>query len=373
MSVKVDLITKTGAEGVGAQLKSNGKQLGHYRPFLAVNEETGNEEIFLSLHMGGDKADVKNWKTVPAPANYAATLRYDEWKHFDEVLQMVNRERLTGIGDLVSMGLTYNLANPMGTSVLQYEEITDGMETTISMDGIQRSKNDRPEYTTKYLPIPIISGDFEVSERELSASRNMGNPLDTTKIEQLTRRIHERLDNMLFTNTTYAKGGGVIYSYVNHPDRNQQTLTLAWDNTSKTPAQILADVKAMKQKLVNDKFFGPYVLYIPSAWEIVLDGDYVNSVAGTQTNGTSDTIRERIMKLANIKGIKIADNLPADNAVMVNMTKDVVRLVNGFAPQTVQWKAEGGMVTNFKVMTIQVPQIRSTNGGEQCGVCHLSA
>lgn len=372
MSIQVDLITKGGAEGVGAQLQSKGKQLGHFRPFLAVNEE-GKEGIYLTLHMGGDKKDPKNWKTVEAPANYAATLRYDEWKHFDDVLQMVNRERLTGIGDLVSMGLTYNLTNPMGTSVLQYEELTDGMEATISMDGVARGKNDRPEYTTKYLPIPIISGDFEVSERELSASRDMGNPLDTTKIEQLTRRINEKLDKMLFTNTTYSKGGGVIYSYINHPDRNQQTLTLAWDDATKTPSQILADVKAMKQKLVDDHFYGPYMLYIPSAWEIVLDGDYYNDKDGTVQNATSDTIRDRILKLANIKDIKVADNLPANNAVMVNMTSDVVRLVNGFAPQTVQWQTEGGMVTNFKVMTIQVPQIRSTNGGEQCGVCHLSA
>jgi len=49
------------------------------------------------------------------------------------------------------------------------------------------------------------------------------------------------------------------------------------------------------------------------------------------------------------------DRLPDDKVVMVQMSTDTVRLVNGMGIQNVQWSSEGNMVNNYKVMTIQVP------------------
>jgi hypothetical protein len=53
------------------------------------------------------------------------------------------------------------------------------------------------------------------------------------------------------------------------------------------------------------------------------------------------------------------------------MTSDVVRIVQGMALQNVEWATEGGMISKFKVMTIQVPQIRSDQNGKT-GIVHLS-
>jgi hypothetical protein len=53
------------------------------------------------------------------------------------------------------------------------------------------------------------------------------------------------------------------------------------------------------------------------------------------------------------------------------MTPDVVRAINGLDLTTVQWESVGGMRLNFKVMAIQVPQIRSTYAG-RCGICHAT-
>ena len=54
------------------------------------------------------------------------------------------------------------------------------------------------------------------------------------------------------------------------------------------------------------------------------------------------------------------------------MTPDVVRLVQGMGLQNIQWQTEGNFVNKFKVMTIQVPQIRSDRNGKT-GIVHLSA
>ena len=56
---------------------------------------------------------------------------------------------------------------------------------------------------------------------------------------------------------------------------------------------------------------------------------------------------------------------------MVQLTSDVVRLVRGMPIQNVQWTEEGQFVTKYKVMTIQVPQIRSDQEGKT-GLIHIS-
>jgi len=365
METQVDLISKEGATGqLATYIQNNKLQVGNMRPFIG---EDG--KAYMTVYTGGDKKDVQNYATVQANS---ATLRRDEWKQLDDVVQMIQLERLVGIGDLEAKGLVYNLANPMGTTVLEYSEMTSEMTVEMSMDGVARAQNDRPGYTPKYLPIPIIHGDYEINARELATSRNMGNGLDTTKAEDVARAINVHLEKLLFTSTTYTKGGGSIYSYLTQPDRNLQTLSLAWDNASKTAAQILAEVIAMKAKMIADKFYGPYYIYIPTAYETVMDKDYINSLAGTQTNATNDTIRERILKIENIEAVKVVDSLTANNVIMVQLTSNVVRLVKGFGLQNVEWKSEGNMITNYKVMTIQVPQIRSSASG-QCGIVHLSA
>ncbi|HDY87127.1 MAG TPA: hypothetical protein ENH82_03305 [bacterium] len=238
------------------------------------------------------------------------------------------------------------------------------------MDGVTRAVGDRPAFQHNYLPIPIIHVDYEINARVLAASRSLGNPLDTTTAERAARKVSEKLEEMLFTDTTYAfgetdsRGRNSIYSYVNHPDNNDVTLSTDWDASSKSAADLLNDVINMKQASINAFHYGPWMLYIPTGYETVLDQDYDVTTPGT-------TIRERILKIAGIDGIKVIDKLAANNVLLVQMTSDVVRLIRGMGIQSVQWDTEGKFITKYKVLTIQVPQIRSDQEGN-CGVVHLA-
>lgn len=269
---------------------------------------------------------------------------------------------MVGINDLVNRGLTYNLNNPMASTVLELEKMDDPGEAQMDMDGINRGSNARPRSSLAYLPIPIIHSDFQFNSRVLAASRTRGDPLDTTQSENASRRVAEYLENLLFTDTQYSFGTGTIYSYLNHEDRIEYTIT-SWTDSSKTGEDIVADANGIKQNLIDNQFFGPYVMYIPTGYETVLDEDYVTNYP--------KTIRQRILEINNIDDIKVADHLPADTVVMVQMTSNVVRLVDGMANTSVQWESEGGMALNFKVMSIRVPQIRSDINGS-CGVVHAS-
>lgn len=360
MDVNMDFLVQGASQGdVASALQRNGRlDPAMLRPYVGND---GSSYITI-CKAGADPMDPASYEAIRV--NTGATLRREEWNLLDTAVINVARHRLGGIADLEANGLVYNLGNAMGTTVLEYHDVSDAFEAELTMDGVTRSMGDRINYGAKYLPIPIIHVDYEINARVLAASRSLGNALDTTQAEVAARKVLEKLEKMLFTDETYAFGGGTIYSYVNRPGRNPVTLGTAWDASGVTGANIIAKVLEMKQASINAYHYGPWMLYIPTAYETVLDSDYDATTPGT-------TIRERIMKIEGIKGIKVIDTLAANNVLLVQMTPDVVRLVKGMAIQNVEWNTEGRFINKYKVMTIQVPQVRADYNG-RCGVTHAA-
>lgn len=367
---RVDLMGN-GQSDIANYFGATGKtDFGTKRPFLYQDTKTGNWGAYISVYKGGDPKKITSYQNVPININ-AATLRRDEWKALDEAVINVARERLVGIADLEANNLVYNLNNAMGTTVFEWHDAGDTMEADMTMDGVTRSRGGRTVFQHNYLPIPIIHSDYEINARALSASRSLGNPLDTYAAENAARRIAEKLEDMLFTDTTYsygetdARSRNTIYSYVNFPDKNDIVLSVNWDDSSKTGAEIIADVLSMKQASIDDYHWGPWKLYIPTAYETVLDSDYDTTTPGT-------TIRERILKISGISGITVVDRLSANNVLLVEMKSDTIRLIKGMAMTNLQADTEFGFVNKYKVLTIQVPQIRSDSNG-RCGIVHLAS
>ncbi len=374
MDTHVDIIQNGQSSGqVASELMSMSRSdIGLMRPWVNPKDN----KTYLTVFKGGDPSKPENYKSVLA-SNLGfqtnGTLRRDEWKQLDEAVMRIAEYRLTGYDDLVSRGLVYNLGNGIGSTVLEWHDVGDALTAEVTMDGVTRAQNDRPKFQTNYLPLPLIHVDYEINLRALETSRNMGNGIDVTLAERAARRVAETLENMLFTDWDYGYGElddrsrNKIYSYVNFPDRIPVTLATygSWsDNSATTGADILNSVLAMKQASINNYFYGPWTIYIPTAYETRLDNDYDTTTPGT-------TIRERIMKVAGIEKIAVIDTLATDNVLMVQMTSDVVRLVRGLGMQNVQWDTEGRWVSKYKVVTLQVPQIRSDQNGKT-GIVHMS-
>jgi len=368
MEPKVDMIFNGQAQGaVASQLLAMGRlDVGMMKPWISDVDK----KPYITVYKGGDPANENSYETIQANT---ATLRRDEWKALDEAILGIAETRLGGVADLEARGLVYNLNNGLGTTVFEWHDMSDALEADVTMDGVTRANNDRVVFQTNYLPLPLIHVDYEINTRVLAASRNLGNPLDTTLAQRAARKVLEKIETMLFTNDPHAWGTkddrtrNTIYGYINHPDRNPVTLSVGWDDSAKTARAILDEVINMKQQAINDHFYGPYMLYIPTAYETVLDEDYED----TGTTSTGMTIRERIKKISGILDVKVVDTLTADNVVLVQMTSDVVRLVKGLPLQNVEWQAEGKFINKYKVMTIQVPQVRS-DADKRCGIVHLA-
>ena len=344
-----------GSGPVSQKLIASGMNMNVLKPWVGTNGKS-----YISMMVNG--------KPTAIQISNVATLRKDEWIQLDTAVLFAAQQRLVGVKDLYARNLVLRLGNGLATTVLQYEDLNEFTAAEMTMDAITRTKKDRPEFDLKSLPLPFVHKDFSINMRTLAASRAAagagGSALDTTAAMQSSRVVSEMVENMLFNGaSSYSFGGGTIYGYIDHPQNNDVTLTVNWDDAAKTGELILDDVRSMKQASIDAMHYGPWVLYVPTAYETVLDDDF---------KANSDkTIRQRILEIQGIQAVTVIDKLPANTVLLVQMDIDTVRMVEGMAMTTVEWQEGGGFATNYKVMTIMVPQIRADQNGN-CGVTVLS-
>lgn len=326
------------------------------RPF--VDPKTGESYILKA------NADGKYGKFR---INATALLQYDEWKDIDRTVVEAAVRRLRGIADLRSRGLEHNLGS-IGATISLWDRQSDMTGAELSMDARKRGEKDTPAYKTAQVPVPIVHKDFEVELRRLTASRLYGQGIDVEAAEIAGRLVAEKSESMLFLGDTSVQAeGSTIYGYTTHPDRNQVDMDNAWNTlTPDQNAEILVDVMAMQQASRAARHYGPWVLYVPAAYEAKLDEDYRPS-----TSSDTRTVRERILALSGIEDVIVADFLTGNNVVLVSLTKDVVDLAVAQDITTVQWTNNGGMSEEFKVMAVWVPRLKSDFDGRS-GITHLT-
>lgn len=326
------------------------------RTFLKSAGRWATEQLVKSLKAG-------KGLTINA-LRTADTLLKDEWIAYDTAVVEEGKIRLRGIADLVSQGLTQTIPNGLGKTLFQYETITDMEDAIVSMTGVVRSENDRPDMGIAGVPLPITHKDFNIDLRHLEASRQRGEGLDVTSARIAGRKCSEKAEEMLFIGGPKFAGFS-IYGYTTHPSRNTTGFGTNgnWAAAAKTGADILADVQSMLAIAAGDRFYGPFVLYVDGTSKLNLTDDF-------KTTGDKST-RERLLELDEIVDIRSSDKLPANNVVLVQMSPEVVTLLIGEELQTVQWDLSGGFEVAFKALQIMVPLLRADPAGRS-GIVHMS-
>lgn len=349
---------------------------------------------------------------IMLPVFNATTLRKEEWIELDRTVLLEARFRMRAFSDLAQAN-SFGGFNGMNKLILEHETMNDPGEAIVDMDGLTPGRSDAPKFQLEGLPLPITHSDFWFPARQLGISRNTGTPLDTTMGEASGRRIAESLERVTIgVETGVAYGGNStqvggygrtsqVYGYLNFPQRlTSVTGYIPTGNgragTGWVPADTLKDVLAMLAAIRLNKFFGPFYLYHSNDWDPYLDLDYI--LTGGATVATQ-TLRKRLMAIGKedsamgpnestsagnvILGVRRLDFLTATalastdaayptgaypfRMILVQMTKDVCRAVNGMDITTIQWESVGGMRVNFKTMCIQVPQLRASQAGK-CGI-----
>jgi len=291
-------------------------------------------------------------------------LRKEEWLLFDRAVIAVARPRLVAVGDLVTRGLTMPIANAMGITVVQHETSSDMSPAEINMTGLAESQRDRVEFSPVNTPLPIIHKDFQLSLRNITSGRRLGQPLDTTMAGIAARKVADAMEDMVFNGAVITAGGGTIYGYKNHPSRNTGSTTTDWDLGTTTGEVILTDLLAMIAKAVADNMYGSYVVYVSTGTYVRLLDDF---------KAASDkSIISRMLETPQIAAIRPTTRITTGaEVILVTMQADTVDWLDGMMPTTIMWETIGGMMINFKVLAIGAVRTKADHEGRS-GIVHYT-
>ena len=304
-------------------------------------------------------------------------LRKEEWVHYDRTIVDVARARMASVGDLLARGLRYPLANALGTTVIEWERMSDMSPAQIDMSGVTPAERDRVAFDLTSIPVPITHKEFEINIRVLEASRRTGQPLDTTQAAISARKLSEMNEQVLFDG--HVLGGGrstvnQIYGFRTYPDRNVAALSFDWSaiGVDNYGEKLIRDILNLIAEAKKDYFYGPFQLYIPEEVFTLWGDDY--------KAGSDKSIMMRVLEIAGIESIMPTHHLSVSpdgstagtEVLLVQMSQDVVEMVDGMQPTPVQWDSMGGLKMHFKIMSILLPRFKS-DMGDRCGIVHATS
>lgn len=299
----------------------------------------------------------------------------------DKAVVSVGLERLQFVDDLLSRGLVYDLPDALSVTQLEWDQESKVGGAVRVMSPSHRQENQLTDRKHNRLPIYITMDGFSLDIRTLKMSERVGQPLDTSIVKQSTRRVNEGIEDAAINGATTADGqlmqvaGFTAPGLLNAPNASTGNTTTDWATTGTIGTQgpaAIADILAGIAVLQANKKFGPYNLYLGTKAGNVINNDFkVN---------TTDTIRGRL-EMIDAGGskiqIRVADRMPVGTVsgqvqfALVQMTDDVVQMVNGQSPTVIPWTSLDGFTLHWLVMAIMVQRIRSDydgNSGVYLGV-----
>lgn len=355
--METDFVLNNAASGsIASQLLASNFDPNVLRPFVGsdgrsyINRQTGVDDNGQPI--------VQSLVT-----NAGATLRKDEWEAIDDAVVKAARKRLKIVNWLRGSGLSTNLTNGFGKTVLQYERQSDISDARISMDGLTPGDSDRPVYDLVNLPLPIIHKEVSMSSRQLATSRNGNTPLDTSMLELAAIKVAEEAEKLhLGTYGTYTFGGATLYGLINFPSRITGSATDPAGG-SWTPSATYNDVLAMIAAGYDKFRYGPFKLWYSTG--------YLQYMMRQFSLYDPTPLERAIANIPQISSVEVCDYLTGKQLLLVQEDSNTVRTVIGMDIQTVQWQERGGLLEKFRVMAMMVPQMK-VDQASNSGVIHYT-
>jgi len=275
----------------------------------------------------------------------------------DRAVVSVGLQRLVVAADVMAAGLTYPLTDPLSVTQLEWESISKTGGAQRTMNPSARGEFQLPNRSINRLPIYLTTDDFSLGIRTLKMSQRVGQPLDTTLVEQATRRVNEAIEDAMINGSGLVVGGYGAPGILNAPNANTYDITVNW-NAGATGDQIRVDTMAMISLLQADLKFGPYNLYVGTAYGNALTADF-------KANGDKSIIARLQEIQAGGRGlqIKVADQMPTTTVALIQMTSDTIEMVVGQPPTVIPWTSLDGFTLFWLVMAIMVQRVRSDYDG----------
>lgn len=332
---------------------------------MRANIDLGEDPVSGAFGLGMDYFMTNEQDRKKIRAN-RTTLQKDEWEQLSSTMISQYRRDAYAVQHLRNAGLTRSLS--LATKIDLWQNRTGITDPEISMDGESRSDEDQITYDFDGVPIPILHKDFRIGQRDLQSSRNLGNDLQTDTAADATEVVTKGLDDLVFNGWEAqvgdAKGNAFeLYGYRTHPDRNQYSGS-DWSTADNIRDDIVGILDTLDQE---NRDAGDFTFYLaPQQWR------EFRSAVDPDGDG-NNTVRRRVMNEFDqeIGDVHRAHDLPDGEAVVVDMSPDVVELGVAEDVQMIEWQSGSGMTNHFKVMAAMAPEIKSDRDGRS-GIVHAT-
>lgn len=289
----------------------------------------------------------------------------DAQAYIDKVVIKVNRQRMTFVNLLINRGLTISLPNPLSWTQYEWFGQTYNANADRVMDPRSRTENFAPGLLPNRLPIYCTTSGFQLGIRDLEVSRRTGLPLDTIGVEASMRAVNENIEDAALNGTTAIDGQALTVAGFSAPGllnaTNASTFTYTTADWTTVPngANVVAAILGGIKKLTDNFFPGPFAVLVGTTIAQGLQNDY-SALKGDQT------IWQRLQALEvgsdegkNLEIVHVP-RLPAGKVVIVQMTPDVIALVDGQRPTAIPWTSLDGLTIHNLILGIMVPLVRFT-------------
>ena len=204
-----------------------------------------------------------------------------------------------------------------------------------------------------------------MSIRHLEASRRgSGVGLDVTQATVATRKVQDKVDDLIFNGETKKLGASQqIWGFTNKPERVQKTATELGGGDFATGTNGYKTLNGAINWLMGLGYNGPYGVYISR----VQYGQLSQLIANTAVSLLSTILAQT----PGLSFIRPADKLRDGEGICWQLSKDVADLAIAQDVTPVQWDSLGGFLVDFRIFTAVTPRIKHDANGV-CGVLHFT-
>jgi uncharacterized linocin/CFP29 family protein len=285
-----------------------------------------------------------------------------EWSALDDAIIRMVKLRQVGVADLRARNLwkTTTLAEMLS----QWRVASEKVAPSVNMNGSSQANKDRVDKKTYGVPIPILRSDYSIGRRELLASRSLGSPIDTMEAEEAAEAVSEKLENILFNGYTgIVVQGNYIYGYTTLPARDTATAAAYGGGDFGTISNIFPTFSGMLTALSAKRYHGPFGCYVANT--------QYNQMLAVYTDGSGQSALQRVLTIPEIEFIKPSDQLSDGVTVMVQMTGNVVSMIEALALDNREWESGDGMELYFAVLMAGAPKLITDYAG-YAGIAHAT-
>lgn len=326
---------------------------------------SGPAGLSTLVRYGGDAARMRQAQYQRAKMQGLGPL----WKHseefVDDIITRIGREGLVIADDRIQMN-PVSMPNWLGIPELTSHKVSESRHADRGMVPGSRGEVGIQDKTPYTVPIYVTWDEFSFNVRELAAAERTGRPLETDEAEQAVRNVNYAIEDAIITGGPTVGGNASQGLEATTTIRQYQNSGRTWDDSSKDGSQIQGDVLLMRSDLASNKFYGPYTLYVSTAYGAVLQEQWSD---GTTT--LDKTIQEVLESMEfggrNLR-IRQADLLSDDVTYLVDDSSRAIDVIVGQQPMTIMPAPEHEWHQKFTTFACIVPRVKSNYDGN-FGIC----